>query len=345
MKAAVIHGPRDIRLETVPDPVIRSDEILVKVMACGICGTDVHTYKRGQSLTAERSLIAGHEFSGEVVEVGEETEGIADGDRVVGTGYRSCGKCYRCRNGQPERCPVPSIPGEGLDGAFAEYVVIPNPMPGRAIFQIPTNLDWEEAATVEPVSVACHAVRRARIQPGETVVVLGAGMIGQVIVQAVRAAGASRVIVSEPSGARRDRAKECGADVTINPMERDAVEAVREAAAGDMPAVAFECSGVPAAFYQAPRMIGAYGRIIQVGMFEDKLELSPEMINQALTFRNITLRGCGGQRWDIALELMQSGQVRTKQLITHEFPLDDIKQAFETQLNADEAIKVLVIPS
>jgi len=345
MKAAVIHGPRDIRLETVPDPVIQSDEILVRVMACGICGTDVHTYKRGQSLTAERSRIAGHEFSGEVVEVGEETGGIAVGDRVVGTGYRSCGKCYRCRSGQPERCPVPSIPGEGLDGAFAEYVVIPNPMPGRAIFQIPTNLDWEEAATVEPVSVACHAVRRARIQQGETVVVLGAGMIGQTIVQAVRAAGASRVIVSEPSKARRDKAKECGADVTINPMERDAVEAVREAAAGDMPAVAFECSGVPAAFYQAPRMIGAYGRIIQVGMFEDKLELSPEMINQALTFRNITLRGCGGQRWDIALELMQSGQVRTKQLITHRFPLDDISQAFETQLNADEAIKVLVIPS
>jgi 2-desacetyl-2-hydroxyethyl bacteriochlorophyllide A dehydrogenase len=344
MKAAVIHGPRDIRLETVPDPAIRSDEILVKVMACGICGTDVHTYKRGESLTAERSKIAGHEFSGEVVEVGTDTAGIAVGDKVVGTGYRSCGKCYRCRNGQPERCPVPSIPGEGLDGAFAEYVVVPNPMPGRAIFQIPPNLDWEQAATVEPVSVACHAVRRARIQPGETVVVLGAGMIGQVIVQASRAAGASKVIVSEPSQARRDKAQKLGADVAIDPSERDAIEAVREAAAGEMPAVAFECSGVPAAFYQAPRMIGAYGRIIQVGMFEDKLELSPELINQALTFRNITLRGCGGQRWDLALELMRSGQVQTADLITHEFPLDDVKQAFETQLNADEAIKVLVKP-
>ena len=344
MRAAMIYGPRDIRLETVEDPGLQKDEILVMVKACGICGTDIHAYKTGGASASKKPIILGHEFSGEIVEVGAAVEGLSVGDKVVGTGYRNCGECYWCQQGQTDWCPNPALPGEGLDGAFAEYVVVPNPALGKMLFHIPEALNWEEAATIEPVSVACYAVRRARIQPNETVVVLGAGMIGQGIAQACRAMGAAKVIVSEPSAKRLAMARKLGADTAINPRETDPVEAVTEATSGEMANVVFECSGSPAAFRQAPHMLRAFGRIMQVGMFEQNLELSPDLMSLAFQFRNITLRGCGGQRWDMALELLQTGQVKTRDLITHEFPLDSAREAFDTQLNSDEAIKVLLKP-
>jgi len=243
-----------------------------------------------------------------------------------------------------DRCPNPRVPGEGLDGAFAEYVVVPNPALGRTFFHIPEDLGWEEAATIEPISVACYAVKRARIQTNETVVVLGAGMIGQGVVQVCKAMGAPKVIVSEPSAIRLAMASKLGADMALNPRETNPIEAVTEATSGEMADVVFECSGSPVAFRQAPHMVRPFARIIQVGMFEENLELSPDLTSLMFTFRNITLRGSGGQRWDMALELVRTGRVKTGDLITHEFPLDSVKEAFETQAKSDEAIKVLIRP-
>ena len=344
MKAAMIYGARDIRVETVETPTIQKDEILVKVNACGICGTDIHVYKTGRTSSSEMPVILGHEFSGEVVEMGQAIDGLRIGDRVVGTGLRSCGECHWCQQGQTFRCPNPSVPGEGLDGAFAEYVVVPNPALGQTLFHIPQGLGWEEAATIEPLSVSCFAVRRARLRPGETVVVLGAGMIGQGIAQVCKAEGTSRVMVSEPSAPRLAMAIRLGADVAINPREGDPIEAVAEATSGEMADVVFECSGSPIAFRQAPQMVRAFGRIIQVGIFEESVELTPELISLTFTYRNITLRGSGGQQWDKAVELMQAGHVATKDLITHQLPLDSAKEAFETQADSEGAIKVVLKP-
>ena len=344
MLAAVIYGSRDIRVKMVDDPSIKKDEILVKVKACGICGTDIHAYKVGNTSVSKEPLILGHEFSGEIVEVGPAVEGLMVGDKVVGTGYRTCGVCHWCQQGLMDRCPNPRVPGEGLDGAFAEYVVVPNPALGRTFFHIPENLDWDEAATIEPISVACYAVKRARIETNETVVILGAGMIGQGIVQVCKAMGASKVIVSEPSAIRLAMASKLGADMTVNPRETNPIEAVAEATSREMADVVFECSGSPVAFRQAPRMVRPFARIIQVGMFEENLELSPDLTSLMFAFRNITLRGSGGQTWDMALELIQTGQVKTRDLVTHEFPLDGAKEAFEMQTKSDEAIKVLIKP-
>jgi len=343
MKAALIYGPRDVRLQAVDDPSIQKDEVLVKVHACGICGTDIHTYRVGDASMSEKPVMPGHEFSGEIVEMGSAVEGLSVGERVIGTGLRNCGECYWCRQGQTERCPYPSVPGEGLDGAIAEYVVVPNPMLGIMFFHIPENMHWEEAATVEPVAVSCYAVKRARIQLEETVVVLGAGMIGLCVAQACKAMGA-KVIISEPSNTRRNMAKNLGADAVFNPLETDPVEAVIETTSAEMAGVVFECSGAPIAFHQAPLLVRPFGRMMQIGMYEKNLELTPELMTMMFQYRNLTLYGCGGQRWDIALELMQAGKVKTKDLITHVFSLDDVKDAFEMQLNSDDAIKVLVKP-
>jgi len=344
MLAAVIYDPWDVRVKMVEDPSIQKDEILVKVKACGICGTDIHAYKMGNTSVSKEPLILGHEFSGEIVEVGLAVEGLRVGDKVLGTGYRTCGVCHWCEQGLMDRCPNPRVPGEGLDGAFAEYVVVPNPAMGRTFFHIPEDLGWEEAATIEPISVACYAVKRARIQTNETVVVLGAGMIGQGVVQVCKAMGAPKVIVSEPSAIRLAMASKLGADMALNPRETNPIEAVTEATSGEMADVVFECSGSPVAFRQAPHMVRPFARIIQVGMFEENLELSPDLTSLMFTFRNITLRGSGGQRWDMALELVRTGRVKTGDLITHEFPLDSVKEAFETQAKSDEAIKVLIRP-
>ncbi|MBM3132009.1 MAG: zinc-binding dehydrogenase [Chloroflexi bacterium] len=344
MKAAFIYGARDVRLESIDKPSVGNGEILVKVHVCGICGTDVHTYKLGDPSLAQNPIIPGHEFSGEIVEMGARVQGVKVGDRVVGTGYRNCGKCYWCSQGHPEKCPNPLVPGEGLPGAMAEYVIVPNPMVGRTLFTIPEGMGWDEAATIEPMSVSCFAVRRARIEKGEVVVVLGAGMIGQGVAQACKAVGAARVIVSEPSATRRELAKRLGADVVLNPAETDPVEAVREASGGEMASVVFECSGAPIAFHQAPLLVQPFGRIIQVAIYEKPLELSPAEVKLMFQFRNLTLRGSGGQRWDMALELMRESRVKTEQLITHVFPLDRVKEAFEAQAGSAEAIKVLVKP-
>jgi 2-desacetyl-2-hydroxyethyl bacteriochlorophyllide A dehydrogenase len=341
MKAAVLRGPRDIRIEMVETPSVRCDEVMVKVMACGICGTDVHAYKKGTAAKPQDRLILGHEFSGEVARVGSAVQGLKTGDRVVGMGYRNCGRCYRCRQGQAELCPQPLVPGEGLDGAFAEYVVVPRPMAGKTFFQIPEGLGWEEAATIEPLAVACYAVTRARIQEKETVVILGAGMIGQCIAQVCRAMGA-RTIVSEPSPMRLALAEKLGASMVLNPRDVDAIEAIATATSGEMAGTVFECSGSPVAFRQAVEIARPFGRIIQVGIFENSLEISPELASTLFAFKNLTLRGSGGQRWDMAMEFLSSGQVKTGNLVTHRFPLDGVKEGFEAQLDAGSSVKVVI---
>lgn len=343
MKAAVLKAPRDIRIEMLQTPSIRSDEVLLKVMACGVCGTDVHAYKNGRVLRSLGRPILGHEFSGEVIKVGETVQGVNEGDRVIGTGYRHCGNCHRCQRGQVEWCSQPLVPGEGLDGAFAEYVVVPRPAIGKTVFRVPDGLSWEEAATIEPVAVACYAVARARIQSEEIVVILGAGMIGQCIAQVCRTIGA-RTIVSEPSPIRLAMARSSGVDITLDPVETDPVEAVAMATSGDMASVVFECSGSPVAFRQAVEIARPFGKIIQVGLFEGTLELLPDLTGNMFAFKNLTIRGSGGQRWDMAVDLVGKRQVKTHNLITHRFRLDDIKEAFETQLDSNKAIKVIVHP-
>lgn len=343
MKAAVVHGPRDIRVEMVETPSVQDDEVLVKVKACGICGTDVHTYKRGSGAKPQQRLILGHEFSGEIAEVGRGVAGLKSGDRVVGIGYRNCGECYQCQQGHADWCPRPLVPGEGLEGAFAEYVVVPRPVVGKTFFQIPEGLSWEVAATIEPLAVACYAVTRARIQAEEIVAILGAGMVGQCIAQVCKAMGA-RTVVSETSPIRLAMARKLGANVALSPLDTDIVGAIAAATSGGMVGTVFECSGSPIAFGQAVEIARPFGRIVQVGMFERSLEISADLASTMFAFKNLTLRGSGGQRWDMAVEFMRGDQVRTADLITQRFSLDEIGEGFKTQLDAGKSIKVIIVP-
>lgn len=336
MKAAVFHGARDIRVEDVPDPELEPDGIIIKVEACGICGSDLHPYKIG----GREGMIFGHEFSGEVAEVGASVAEIKAGDRVTGVGYRPCRQCYFCQQGLFYRCTSMALAGYALPGAMAEYIAIPFAQLGRTIFRVPDSLSHEEAATVEPLSVAFYSVRRAQPQAEETAVVLGAGVIGLYAIQVLKAMGVSKVIVSGRRAARLKAAKESGADLVIDAATEDPVPKVKEATSGTGVDIAVECAGVPATFEQAIQMVHGRGRVLLVGIYEQPINWNPS----SLVNKNVSLIGCLGGSFPRAIELLESGKANAKPLLSHQFPLDKVKEAFETQIEAQDAVKVLVKP-
>jgi len=342
MKAAVIKGPSDIRVETVDTPTIKDKEILVKVAACGICGSDLQFYRAGPASIPKGRTIIGHEWSGEVVEVGSAVEGVKVGSRIIGTGFSFCGECEKCVQGTWWECPDQGLPGYGLDGAMAEYVVVPNPIPGAILFEIPETMTWEEAAAIEPMTISGWAVEEAHLQPDHTVVVLGAGPIGLGVLQFAKLEGA-KVIISEPSSKRLALAQKLGADVTIDPKVADPVE-VKEATSGKMANVVVECSGVPNVFYQGLEMLQRSGKVLQVANFGGGLHLSPELMHEKMLKKNLSVQWSGGAVWGKAFELVSAGKINTRDLVSHVFPLDEVKQAFEMQMNAAESVKVILKP-
>ena len=221
MTAAVLHGPEDLRIEEVLVPSIAEDEVLVKVDACGICGTDVHIL-RGHFPVPNLPLIPGHEFSGRVVEVGSAVDRVTVGEPVTADINIGCDRCYYCRHQMRMFCPQLSQIGVHRDGAFAEYVKAP----AAAVYRLPDHMTPEQGAYVEPLACAMHGQERAEIRAGSTVAIIGAGPMGLVHVQLSKLRGAAQIIASEPNAARRAKAADLGADVVLDPASTDAVEAV-----------------------------------------------------------------------------------------------------------------------
>jgi 2-desacetyl-2-hydroxyethyl bacteriochlorophyllide A dehydrogenase len=334
MKAAVFHGPRDVRVEDVETPALLAGDVLIRIRASGICGSDLHTYKHGLFLDlgspANSGRILGHEFSGDVAEISGEVKGLKVGDRVTSIGF----------------------------GANAEYLRIPAPVT-PAIFHLPPEVSYEDAATNEPLANSVHAVGLASPTEGETAVIIGAGIIGLGVVQVLKALSSTRTIVVDLSEKRLSMAKQLGADVVINAASEDPYQKVLEitgstpisftdGAAGGVD-IAFDCAGVsregagPPTLQQALMMVRENGRVVLVAVSERPFEID------ANTIMRKGLKVSGSWAWSLAefaqaLDLMRSGKVVRKHLVTHEFPLDRAKEAYETQLKAEEAIKVLIKP-
>lgn len=321
MKAAFLYGPHDIRVENVSDPTLEPTGIIIQVKACGICGSDLHIYKQGGP--PEQLPILGHEFSGDVVEVGANVVDIRKGDRVT------------------------ALSG----GAYAEYVGIPMALLNMTVFRLPDELSYEVGATIEPLTLGIHAATRAEPKAEDTVVVLGAGMIGQGTMQAFKAVGVSRVIVSEIGKKRREVAKAMGADVVINAAEEDPVLRVLELTSGVGADIVAECAGAPATFQQALDMVRGGGmmqadmlrpggKIILEGVYEEPIQWEP--VNAIV--KGVVMIACFGGCFPPTIEFLRTGKINTRPLITHEFPLDKIQEAFVTQQKVEEAIKVLIKP-
>lgn len=335
MRAAVFYGPRDVRVEEVPDPVLEPGDVLIRVRACGICGSDLHTYKHGLypelGIEVGGARVMGHEFSGEVVETEGDAPGVSVGDRVTAI----------------------------FMGGLAEFVRIPALLV-PAIHRFPEHVGYEEAATTEPLANSLHAVGLAGVRGDETCVVLGVGIIGLGVIQVLRAKAPGRIIAVDLSDRRLAMAKALGAEATVNAAKEDAYARVLDLtgavplgfsvsapAAGNVDVV-FDCAGAAigsegSSLADGLRMVREGGKIVVVAVPERPIE-----IDSALLVR----KGAsiiGSWAWTLdefreALDLIASGRVDRKPLITHEFPLERAKEAYETALSADESIKVLVKP-
>lgn len=208
------------------------------------------------------------------------------------------------------------------------------------VVELPETLTYEEGATVEPLSVALYSVTKAQPQREDTAVVLGAGMIGLCVIQVLKALGVSQIIVSGRRPKRLQLAKESGADVVVDADQEDIVSVVRELRSERLADVVFECAGSPTTFQQSIEMVHKGGKVALVGIYEQPITWNPSIV----VGRDVTLIGCLGEDFPGTVDLLQTGKAKTKPLITHEFPLDRAKEAFETALEAQDAIKVLLKP-
>jgi len=351
MKAAVWYAKKDVRVEETSNPPSpATGEVKIKVKWCGICGSDLHEYLAGpifipaelpHPLTGKKApVILGHEFSGEVAEIGEGVTGIEVGDRVTASASRSCGECFWCKRGETIICEKNAGTGLMADGAFAEYVNIP----AYDIYKLPPEVSFEEAALTEPLAVGVHAMRKGRIQPGDNVLIVGAGTIGLATLQAARASGARMIIVAEIAEARKEYAKKLGASMVLDPTEVDVPMEVDEATNGVGADLGFECVGDPKTAALVLNSVRRGGKMVVVGIFEKAFELN---LNSCVFFEKEIIGALGyNDEFATVLSFLVDGRLQATPMITGKIKLDDILEKGFKELieNKDNNIKILVSP-
>lgn len=346
IKAIVYRGPGNMQIEEIDKPKVGPSDVLIKVKYSAICGGELHTYRCGSG-DAPGSIL-GHEFIGYADEVGENVEGIEKGDRVWGMSANVCGKCWYCQNGQYERCShvLEQVTGHGVAGGHAQYVLISNAMPGVTIHKIPDTITDEQGALVEPFSVGCAEVAESHIQSGDKVVVIGAGMIGNSILQFAKLVGAE-VLVADVVDSRLDIALKCGADYVVNSAKEDLLEAVQRiwgpnewffGPSGRADAV-FDTAGVGNTLNDAVSVIRAAGKLVLVAPSEKDVSLNlfpviyknPEIL--------VPMSGAYAAQ---TIEAMSQGRLVVDPLVSGIFPFTKAIEAFETQANPGNGMKVLI---
>jgi L-iditol 2-dehydrogenase len=341
MKAAFLYGARDLRLETQPKPQPGPDEVLVRVRAVGLCGTDIHYYRDGHvgPTTITKPLVPGHEFAGIVEEVGELVSGIRVGDHVAVDPALSCGRCEPCLSGYPNLCVLNRFIGvPPCDGGLREYVA----HPGHLVFPYPKDLSFVEGALLEPLGVAIHSVDLPRLRLGDTVAVLGCGPIGLLIADLARRHGASEVFCTDILPWRVQAAAERGADLALNAHEADVVAEIKKATHGRGVDIAFEVAGALETPQQAVDIVKPGGKVVITGInAEDKIPLhSTEARRKGVTLRIVRRMKHVYPR---AITLASRNMVELASLATHRYPLDQVSTAFRI---ADEQtpgmVKVVV---
>ena len=348
MRALVVSAPNEFAVGEVDRPRPGPYEVLCKVRAVAICGTDPHIIQGHYPgfWPKDWPLVPGHEWCGDVVEVGDGAArlGWQAGTRVAGTSHAACGYCARCIEGRYNVCEnfgvegLHSQYGHNTDGAYAEYVVHSI----KSVFAVPDSISDEEAAMLDPTATAMHTVIRGGQRPGDAVVVVGPGVMGLLVAECARALGAGRVIVVG-RGQRLAKASELGHE-TVDFTAGDAVAEVRRLAGGRGADVALECSGAPEAVGECVEMVRKGGRVAVIGIpMEDA-----RVPIQRLVLDEIDLVGVRATAGEMprAIELVARGRLRLRELITHEFPLEDFAEAYATFTERrDGALKVIVRPT
>jgi (R,R)-butanediol dehydrogenase / meso-butanediol dehydrogenase / diacetyl reductase len=349
MKAAVWYGNKDIRVEDRPIEKPGPDEVQIKVMAAGICGTDIHEWWAGpifmpvdepHPLTGKTApLTGGHEFSGVISAVGSEVKDFKIGDRVTSDSATWCGKCESCKKGWYSLCEKVAYLGLCRNGAFAEFVTIP----AEPVVKLPDNVSFEWGALVEPFAVAVHAHRRARTQVCESIVIIGAGTIGLMAIHVAKIAGAGKIFAVEVSEKRKAAASALGA-IVLDPSKDDVKAAVLSQTENRGADIVMEVVGKQDTVDLALSLPCTRGRVVILGIFEEPIQIDWNRI----VFNELEVLGHmnNGGEFPQVLELMANGTLQVEQFITGRIGLSQIVEKGYEELNRDKShIKILVDPS
>lgn len=344
MMAAVLNKPFEVEIKTVPIPEIASDEVLIKIMAVGVCGSDVHYYEHGRigRYIVEKPLILGHECAGIIAAIGEKVTRFKIGDRVAVEPGVSCGRCDLCKEGKYNLCKdVQFLATPPVDGAFVQYLKHREDY----VFPIPDHLSFEEASLNEPFSVGIHAARRANLKPASTVAVMGLGPVGLMTIAAAKAFGARQIIASDLEPIRLEAARKLGATHVINARELNHVDEIMKFTSGIGVDAAFETAGNPKTLQAAMSSLKRAGKLLIIGLpQQDEVLLNVPMIAD----KEMDIYGIFryANTYAQGIDFLAAGISDYKALITDRYPLEKAAEALErSRTNKSGSIKVMVYPN
>ena len=337
MKASRFLGNKTFAVTDLPTPHAGPGELVLRNQVCGVCGTDVHIY-HGEPGSADVNppVVLGHEYSGEVVEVGEGVTGFAVGDHVTVDPNIYCGHCAYCQNGKKQLCPSMEAIGVTRDGGFAQYSLIP----AAQAFKLEPTVPWEAAAMAEPLACCLHGIDLAGIQVGDKVCVVGGGAIGLLMVQLAKLSGASQIVLSEPNEKRRQVGLQLGANAALDPTRPDAQEAFAQVLGGGANVV-IECVGNVPAVKSAFQFAGKGATVLLFSV--PKVDATFDLPLFDVYKKELTIKGSfvNPDTHARAVALINSGKVDFGPIITHRFTLDQLPEAIAMQMS-DASIKVVV---
>lgn len=330
MKAAVLHAKENIRIEQLEIPAIGEYEVLVKVKAAGICGSDIPRVLGNAAFFYP--IILGHEFSGEIVKSGGKVTKVKNGDRVAGAPLLPCYQCEDCKKGNYAQCIPYSFIGSKANGSWAEYVK----MPEENAVLLPEGLSYEEGAFLEPTTVAIHALRHMKFAPGENVILLGMGTIGLLTLQCVKIFGAKSVTVADIDDAKLELARKFGAEHYINPLREDLMEKALSITGKRGYEIVLESAGAAATMVQSFELAANQANICFIGTSHQELRFDPKIFEK-MNRKEFRLTGSWmsysapfpGREWELAAQFLNSGQVRVKEMIDRKVPLAHANEIFE----------------
>lgn len=347
MKAALLKSLNNFEVVEMERPVPKADEVLVKVEACGVCGSDIH--KMQTEWARELPMVMGHEFAGTVSEIGENVKNVKVGDRVVVAHLVPCYECDACRSGKYELCEDYTLFGAHRYGGFEEYTTVPK----ENVLKFGENVTFEEAAMVEPLAVAAHGVFGLRPQMGDVVAIFGMGTIGILTAQLLRLTGVKKIIGIDIDSKKLEDAKNYGVTDTINSMEEPLEERVFELTDGKGSDLTIECAGSKISEEQCLLITKKGGTIGYQGIAYADVLLHKRAFENIFR-REYTIKGFWnsysapfpGKEWTYSIELLEQKKVNLKSLISHRYKLDEIQDAFDMTVNRKEPYhKVMIFPN
>jgi len=337
MKQAVLIEPQKLIFRDVPKPEPGLGQVLIQVKRIGVCGSDIHAYY-GKHPYISCPIVQGHEFAGRITEVGPDVRVLKAGDDITVMPQLACGQCYPCRHGNYHICNSLKVIGCQAEGAAQEFLAVDQDL----VIKLPAGMDYDTGAMLEPVAVGAHAIGRLGSVEGKKVLVLGAGPIGNLTAQVAGGRGAAAVAISDISDFRLEVARECGIPHTINPLNEDPAAAVHQAFGPDGADAILECVGAEETVGQAIALARKGTDIVIVGVFGEKPRLDIGLVQDKELRLIGTLMYKVLDYWT-AIDLVRSGQIRLKPLMTKHFPFDQYPEAYRyIEKNRDRAMKVFI---